>query len=132
MVPDKPVLFFDGVCGLCSRAVDFTLRSDRNGALFVAPLQGSTAAELLPEEFREGMDTLVLFTPEKLYSKSAALFEVLRLTRSNWRWMRIFQFMPRRFLDWCYDVVAANRYRVFGKKETCRLPTPDERSRFLN
>ena len=132
MIPDRPVLFFDGICGLCNRAVDFVIRKDKNGALYVAPLQGKTAEELLPDKFREELDTLVLYTPGKLYLRSAALFEILKHTQSNWRWLRIFRFLPVVISDWFYNMVAGSRYRFFGKKESCRLPTPEERSRFLD
>ena len=125
-----PVVFFDGVCGLCNRFVDFLLRRDASGVLHFAPLQGETAASL-PAEFRE-LDTVVFRDGERTLVRSTAVAAILRRLGGVWRlvggalWL-----IPRPLRDFGYRVVAANRIRLFGERETCRMPTPEEAGRLL-
>ena len=129
---DAPVLFFDGVCGLCSRTVDFAIRNDRSQTIRFAPLQGETASQLLPPELLERLDTVVFRKDGRTYSRSAAIVRLLNEFGGVWKiaaWLLWLIPGPLRNLG--YRLVAKFRYRVFGKHETCRLPTPDERSRFL-
>jgi predicted DCC family thiol-disulfide oxidoreductase YuxK len=127
-----PVLFFDGVCGLCNRFVDFILRHDRRRKLQMAPLQGETAARALSDDDRASLSTVVLLRGGRTYRRSAAVVRVL------WDMGRVWTIagallwcVPRPLRDIGYNLVASNRYRLFGKKETCRLPTPEERGRVL-
>ncbi|MBM3970882.1 MAG: DUF393 domain-containing protein [Planctomycetes bacterium] len=133
------VLFFDGVCGLCNRFVDFVLSRDRRGAIRFAPLQGDTAARVLSAEWRaagseaQTFDTVVwLDSSSREFYRSAAAVRVLwRLGRLWWLIGWLLWLIPRPLRDVGYRIVAANRYRLFGMKETCRLPSPAERERFL-
>ncbi len=133
------VLFFDGVCGLCNRSVDFVLSRDRRGAIRFAPLQGETARRVLSSEFRvpsaktQSFDTIVwLDSSSREFVRSAAFVRVLwRLGGVWWLFGWLLWLIPRPLRDVGYRLVAANRYRLFGKKETCRLPSPAERERFL-
>lgn len=138
---DRPtnVLFFDGVCGLCNRSVDFVLSRDRRGAIRFAPLQGETAKRVLSGEWRvassetQTFDTIVwLDSSSRQFVRSAAFVRVLWQLRGIW-WLIgwLLWLVPRPLRDVGYRLVAANRYRLFGKKETCRLPSPAERERFL-
>lgn len=129
---EVPVLFFDGVCGLCNRFVDFILRHDRRGALRLAPLQGETAESMLVPDERESLASVVLCVGNRSYRRSAAVVRVLWRLGPFWKaaggllWL-----VPLPLRDLGYRLVAGNRYRIFGKKETCRLPTPEERNRLL-
>lgn len=131
---EKPVLFFDGVCGLCNRSVDFAMSRDPEGRLLYSPLQGETATELLSEQDRENIDT-VIFLPadrSRVYRRSAAAVRVLWLLGFPWNvcgWLLWLIPLPLRNVG--YRLIAKARYRFFGKHETCRMPTPEERSRFL-
>ena len=126
------VLFFDGVCGLCNRTVDFLLRRDRNQRILFAPLQGETARrELSPQDVTD-LNTIVLKTPQALYKRSAAVVRLLWLLGGVWPVCgTLLWLIPRPLRDLGYRVVASSRYSLFGKKETCRIPSADERSRFL-
>ncbi len=138
---DRPtnVVFFDGVCGLCNRFVDFILSRDRRGAIRFAPLQGETAEQVLSGEWRvtssetQTFDTIVwLDSSSRQFVRSAAAVRVLWqiggvLSLIGW----LLWLIPRPLRDVGYRLVASNRYRWFGKKETCRLPSPAERERFL-
>lgn len=131
---EKPVLFFDGVCGLCNSSVDFAMARDREGRLLYSPLQGETAAALLSEQDLQNIDTVIIRTAEqgRVYRRSAAIVRVLWLLGFPWNicgWLLWLIPLPIRNLG--YRMVAGSRYRLFGKHETCRMPTPEERTRFL-
>ena len=138
---DRPtnVLFFDGVCGLCNRSVDFVLSRDRRGAIRFAPLQGETAKLRPNAECREpkavgsNFSTVVWSDARgREFLRSAAVVRILWQLGGVW-WLIgwLLWLIPRPLRDVGYRLVAAKRYRWFGKKETCRLPSPAERERFL-
>jgi predicted DCC family thiol-disulfide oxidoreductase YuxK len=127
-----PVVFFDGVCGLCNRFVDFVIRHDARGAFHFAPLQGETARERLAEADVRDLKTFVLLDGEGTYRKSTAVLRVLGRLDGFWRAVAaVLWLVPRPLRDVGYSVVARYRYAIFGKKAACRLPTPAERGRFL-
>lgn len=131
-LPQRPIVFFDGVCGFCNAWVDFLITRDPDGQLAFAPLQGETARQLLSEADRERLHSLVLWTPQRAYRKTAAVVRILWRLGGVWRVLAgLLWLIPLPLRNLGYDVVARNRYRLFGKKETCRMPTPDERTRFL-
>jgi len=128
----QPVVFFDGVCGLCNRFVDFVIRHDSRGVFHFAPLQGETARERLTEADVRDLKTVVLLDGEGTYRKSTAVLRVLGRLGAFWRAVAaVLWLVPRPLRDVGYAWVARNRYAIFGKKETCRLPTPAERGLFL-
>jgi predicted DCC family thiol-disulfide oxidoreductase YuxK len=128
-----PILFFDGVCGLCNRFVDFTIARDRQGIIRFAPLQGETAGRLLSESDIESLSTVVLWDEQGVHRRSSAVVRVLRLLPLGWRLAgTLLWLVPRPLRDWGYKLVAANRYRLFGKYVSCRMATPAERTRFLS
>lgn len=130
--PVGPVLYFDGVCGLCSRAVDFVMRHDRRSQFRFAPLQGETAAENLSPRDVAALESMVVTDETGTYRKSSAAVRVLQQLGGWWSvcgWL--LWLIPKPLRDVGYSVVARGRYRMFGKHETCRLPTPEERERFL-
>jgi len=133
--PEKRViLFFDGVCGLCNFFVDWVMSRDKSGLVRFAPLQGRTATNRLPENFRNGTDDTVVLDDGsgRFLIRSAAVFATLsRLP--NWRlFAAIASRLPEPLVDMGYRFVAKNRHRWFGRRDTCRMPTPEERSRFLD
>lgn len=131
----RHILFYDGVCGLCDRMVQFVLRHDRRRRFDFAALQGDFAASTLRRFGRDprDLDTVYVLTDDGLllYKGRAILF-VLRALGFPWSLFALFSLLPWRFVDWCYDRVAHNRYRIFGKADQCRLPSPEERARFLS
>ena len=128
----QPVLFFDGVCGLCNKFIDFLLRRKNIKRLRFSPLQGETAKQALPYSLRESLSTVVLFDGENIYVKSAAVLKIFRVLGGGWAILAFLAYIVPRFIrDYFYEKIAENRYRVFGKKDTCRIPTKDERKLFL-
>jgi predicted DCC family thiol-disulfide oxidoreductase YuxK len=127
-----PIVFFDGVCGLCNRFVDFLLPRDRKHVFLLAPLQGETARARLSAEDVENVSTIVLLDEVGTHRRSKAVVRIL--CRLGWGWKVagfLLAMIPRPLRDLGYKLVARYRYVWFGKKETCRMPTPDERARFL-
>jgi predicted DCC family thiol-disulfide oxidoreductase YuxK len=133
-----PVLFYDGECGVCSRSVDLVLRHDRRGELRFASLRGAFGAALLarhPELV--GVDSLfwVESAPpgdgERVLDRSEAVLAVARYLGGGWRAAAVLRVIPRSLRDAGYSWFARRRRR-FGRSPACRVPTPAERSRFLD
>ena len=128
-----PILFFDGVCGLCSHSVDFVMLRDRDQNFRFTPLQGAAAQQVLTEADRNNLGSMVLLWKGNRYRKSAAVVRVLWQLPQPWRFLgSLMWLIPLPLRNLGYTLVAGSRYQLFGKKESCRLPTPAERSRFLN
>jgi predicted DCC family thiol-disulfide oxidoreductase YuxK len=130
--PLGPIVFFDGVCGFCNRFVDFVIRRDTAVVFRFAPLQGETARRFLPDTDVRDLKTVVLWEEQGVSRKSTAVVRVLRGLGGAWRVIAVgLRLIPRPLRDLGYALVARYRYAIFGKKETCRMPTAAERSRFL-
>lgn len=134
---DGPIVVFDGVCNLCNAAVDFLLRHDSGGELRFASAQGPTGAAILgtepdPDGVAPDPDTIVVSIDGRLLERSDAVLALVPHLGWPWRLAEIGRLAPRPLRDALYDLVARNRYRVFGRKETCRIPSPEERARFLD
>lgn len=128
----KRILFFDGVCHLCNGAVDFALPKFRKGEIYFAPLQGPTAHELLPPQDLR-LDYLVYLRDEKIYRRSKAVAYLLQDMGGIHKLTSIMlHIIPTFIADFFYELIAKFRYRLFGKDEMCRIPTPEEREFFLD
>ena len=125
------VIFFDGVCGLCNGFVDFMLKVDKDKLFYFSPLQSEYAKTHLPENYTQILDSIVYLDNGALLTKSDAVLKILGEMGGIWKISAIGKVFPRFFSHFVYDLVATNRYKIFGKKENCRIPTPEERSRFL-
>ena len=120
---------FDGVCNLCNGTVDFMLKRDKRAKFRFASLQGESAARLVPDAME--LDSVALWQDGRLYRKSTAGLRMYAGLGGIWRLALAFLLVPRPIRDAVYDFIARNRYRWFGKREACRLPTEAERGRFL-
>lgn len=129
-----PVLYFDGVCNLCNGAVRFVIRHDKSGKIRFASLQSEAGAEAIRNvEARYGRrpDSLLFQVGDKIWIESDAALQLARYLDGGWRslsWLRVF---PRFIRDAVYRLVARNRYRMFGKKDACMIPTPELKRRFI-
>ena len=130
--PNQPIIFFDGVCGLCNGFVDWMMLRDKSGLYRFATLQGKTAASLLKKEYTEDLKTIILSRTHQSYYKSGAVLRAVAGLGGFWSTASIFLILPRFIRNKVYDWIAANRYQWFGKKDQCRLPTLEERGRFLD
>jgi len=125
------VVYFDGVCNLCNKAVNFLLRIDRREKLFFASLQSSLAEQKLGKMARELNSIVFQDNDGRTYTESTAVIKILTRVGGVWRFAAIFWVVPRFIRDFFYRFIAQRRYRLFGKSETCRVPSAKEKSRFL-
>jgi predicted DCC family thiol-disulfide oxidoreductase YuxK len=128
----KPVIFFDDVCVMCNSFVNLLLRVDRRQRFLFAPLRGETASRLLPPLPDDASKWSMVYVDESgIHDQSDASLEVYRRLGGLWWLLSLARFVPRAIRDPIYRVIAKNRYRWFGKRETCRIPSAEERERFL-
>lgn len=128
----KRIIFFDGVCPLCNGFVDFVLKRDIQHHFFFCSLQAKTAQQLLNAQDLS-LDSVVYSEDGKIFKKSKAVLRILFYMGSYWSLLSILlSIFPRFIADFFYDFVANNRYRWFGKYDTCTLPTPEQKQYFLD
>jgi predicted DCC family thiol-disulfide oxidoreductase YuxK len=127
------IILFDGVCNLCNNAVDFIIKRDKKDRFRFGALQDPIVINLL-KDYKinpDYLDSIILIRGDKVFYKSKAALEIARNLGGLWRAMYIFNIVPTLTRDSIYDWIAKNRYRWFGKNDTCRLPTPEEKAKFL-
>ncbi len=130
--PEHPIIFFDGMCALCNRFVTMILRQDKQGVFRLAALQGETARRMLPSMPADpGRWSMVYLDEQGMHLESDASLLIYRRLGGWFWWLSLARIVPRFLRDGVYRLVARNRYRWFGKNDTCRLPTEEERHRFL-
>jgi predicted DCC family thiol-disulfide oxidoreductase YuxK len=135
----KAIVLYDGVCGLCNRAVQFLLKKDRRDQLQFASLQSDLAAGVLKRHGLDpkGLDTVYAVLNyekpnETLLAKGDAFLFFAGVIGGIWGVARVGTIIPRPVRNWLYDFVARHRYQVFGKSESCMLPDPKQRHKFLD
>jgi len=130
---EPSIVLFDGVCNFCSGAVRFLIRRDRAGRLRFAPLQSETGAGLQRRFALDptDLDTMILVEGGRAHRKSGAALRVLRHLSGAWPLLSLLLLVPRPIRDWAYDRFAQRRYRWFGRRDACFVPTPELRDRFL-
>ena len=133
-IGNKHLLLFDGVCNLCNGAVNFMIERDKQQRFVFASLQSEIGQQIakqyqLPENDFESM---VLLKNEKIHIKSNAALEIARDLSGGWSLLYVFKIIPKFLRDWVYQVISTNRYKWFGRKDQCRIPTPDIKNRFIS
>ena len=134
-MPPERIVLFDGYCTLCDGAVRFILERDPAAVFRFAALQSEAAQTRLRAAGAPTVlpDSVLLLDPDGLHARSDAALRIARQLRRPWPMLaRVALLVPRRWRDALYDLVARRRYAWFGRRETCRLPTPDEAARFLS
>ena len=127
------LIFYDGVCGFCNHSVNWILQRDTQGRFLLAPLQGTTAEQLLAPELRQHLSSVVLRHNGRIWTHSAAVCRILLLLGGFWWFCGILLWLiPQPIRDFGYRCVASIRYKLFGKLDACRRPSPAERARFLD
>ncbi len=132
--PQFPVVLFDGDCGLCARSVQFILDHNRAGDIFFAPLQSPFATELCGPHGIDPtkLDTLVVITEDNAFRFSDSVIEISKRLDRPWRLATTLRFVPHVIRDAAYRFVAKHRLRIAPPLDSCRLPTAEERRRFLD
>lgn len=125
------VVYFDGHCNVCNAFIDFLIRHDKRRRLKYAPLQGETAKARLPAEMVTSLATMVLEEDNRISVESTAAIKTIAHLGGIYSLMSAFLLLPRFLRDWVYRWCAGHRYLWFGKRDTCRMPTAEEREQFL-
>lgn len=126
------IVFFDGHCHLCNGWVNFLLRRKNKNRFRFAPLQGSAAREILNLPAGQIPETILYFRQKRLHQQSDAVLHIFHDLGGAWKLMWFFAIIPGFIRNYFYRIIARNRYRWFGKAETCRMPEPGERALFLD
>ena len=129
----KAIILFDGVCNLCNSSVQFVIQHDRSDKFLFAALQSQTGQALL-EKYnlpQQGFDSFVLIQNEKVFLKSTAALHVAKQLNGPTKLLYGFIIVPAFIRNAVYNFIAKNRYKWFGKKDSCMMPTPTLQSRFL-
>lgn len=131
---DDYIILFDGVCNYCNSMINFVIRQDKRKKIRYAPLQSDAGQALLLKHNlpKEDFDSFVFIEKGKAYLQSTASLKVMNQLPWYWKWFQAFWIVPKFMRDGLYNLVAKNRYKWFGKKDQCMIPTPDIRNRFLN
>ncbi len=129
----KPVMLFDGVCNLCNGAVQFIINRDKNAKFMFASLQSDFGQQLLEKHQlnKKDFDSFILLENDVIYKKSAAAIRTFSGLGGIWKLFYVLFIFPAFIRNFVYDFIARNRYRFFGKKDACMIPTPELKARFL-
>lgn len=133
MITSQYILLFDGVCNLCNRLVIFIIKRDHGRKLKFVPLQSPMGQSLIKTHglVADDIDSVVFISGANHFLKSSAVLNVLKEIGGGWKMFYWLIISPTFIRDYFYDVIARNRYRIFGKRNTCMVPTPDLASRFI-
>ncbi len=133
-VANHKVILFDGVCNLCNGAITFIIDRDASDLFRYAPLQSNIGKELAIKHHIDlkSVDSIILVTEKRAYTKSTAALKIAKHLNGGWPLLSLFLIIPKFIRDWVYDFIARNRYKWFGKKEACMIPTPELKSKFLD
>lgn len=133
MIEHKSIIIFDGICNFCNSSVNFIIVRDPEGKFSFAPMQGEAAQLLMKQHGIDDPDlnTFLLIKNGKLYQRTDAALEIAKDLIGYWKYCRVFLIVPTPLRDVFYRLLAKNRYRLFGRREICMVPTPEVRQRFL-
>lgn len=127
------IILFDGMCNLCSTSVQFIIKRDQKGYFSFASLQSDQGKELSEQyQIPNNIESIVVIDNGRYYLKSSAALYICKHLDGMWKFFSFFRVVPRPLRDKVYDYIAKNRYRWFGKKDACMIPTPEMRSRFID
>jgi predicted DCC family thiol-disulfide oxidoreductase YuxK len=131
---EQPVILFDGICNFCNSAVNFVIKRDKKGTLLFAPMQSDPGKRLLNQYKMPAneMQSFVFIDKGKAYDRSTAALKVCRYLSGLWPLCYAFIIIPLFIRNGIYNWIARNRYKWFGVREQCMIPTPEVKARFLN
>jgi predicted DCC family thiol-disulfide oxidoreductase YuxK len=129
-----PIVLFDGVCNLCNRSVQFIIKKDKKKQFLFASLQGKTGGGFLKKIDLPAnvFNSFILIEGENIYTKSAAALRIAKQLGGGWKLLYGLMIIPRFIRDAVYNLIAKNRYKWFGKRDECMIPTPELQERFLD
>jgi predicted DCC family thiol-disulfide oxidoreductase YuxK len=129
---NQRVIFFDGYCNLCNGAVQWIIAKDRQELFEFAPINSQFAIDNLPQQLLTNVDSIVLLDGSDIYVKSSAALQIAKLLPLPIHLLSVFRVIPPTLRDGIYDLIAKYRYRIWGQRDSCMIPTPELKSRFKN
>ena len=128
---EPALIFFDGHCHLCCGSVQFILKRDPFGYFHFAPMDGPAANTVFSNWKTDSIpDSIVLYEQGKFFARSTAALRVARKLTGGWPLLYVFMIIPTPIRDWVYNLIAKNRYKWFGRSESCWMPKPEWKERF--
>ena len=133
MKTNHKIILFDGVCNLCNASVNFVIQRDKNDVFRFAALQSEIGQKYISKFNIDPLDTdsIILIEGDKCYIKSTAALHIAKSMSGGYPLLFGFIIVPRFIRNWVYDYVAKNRYKWYGKKESCMIPTSELKGKFL-
>jgi predicted DCC family thiol-disulfide oxidoreductase YuxK len=130
----KSIIFFDGVCNLCNSSVNFIIKHDKKKHFLFASLQSDAAKEILLQHNSKKItfDSIILIKANKIYEKSTAALKISKHLNNGLFLLYLFIIVPTFIRDYLYNTIAKNRYKWFGKKDSCMIPTKELKHRFIS
>ena len=130
---DRYIVIFDGVCNFCNGVVNLIIRRDPNALFSFTPMQSESGKRLIEEHHTPmvGVDTFLLIKNGQCFDRTDAVLEICRDLTGYWFLFRIFKILPRSFRDYFYRLFGRNRYKLFGRREECMIPSSEVRDRFI-
>lgn len=130
---NKNIVLFDGVCNLCNGAINFLIDHDKDNLLLFASLQSDFGQVVLKDYGMNinDFDTFVFLKDGKMFTRSQGALEVMNVLGGSWSSLYLFRFVPTFLRDGIYKIIAKNRYKLFGQRDACRMPTPELKAKFL-
>lgn len=131
---NNPIILFDGICNLCNSSVQFIIKHDKKKQFRFASLQSTFGQSVLKKYNLPDNDftSFILLENENLYTRSTAALKIFKHLNGIWPFFYAFIVVPKNLRDWGYNIVAKNRYKWFGKQESCWVPTPELQSLFIS
>jgi len=132
-VENKSIILFDGVCNLCNNSVLFIIKRDQKNQFLFSSLQSDACEDILLQFQLKNSElkSIILIENGRVFEKSTAILKIVRHLPYFWKWMYVFIIVPKFIRDFIYIIIANNRYKWFGKKETCMLPNKKMQVHFL-
>ena len=133
MENSQKIIIFDGVCNLCNAGVNFIIKRDSGGVFRFTPMQSDIGQQLINRYYRSEFDsdTFLLIKEGECLERSDAALEVINDLPIPWSWLGCLKILPKSIRDAVYSFIAKHRFRLFGKRSHCAVPTPDTQNRFL-
>jgi len=132
-IQNKSIILFDGVCNLCNSSVQFILKRDKKEFFLFSSLQSDAGQEILLHYKLENLDfnSIILIEDTKIYDKSTAILKIARQLSGDYKLAYLFIIAPKFIRDFIYKIISKNRYKWFGKRTECMLPSSEQKMRFL-
>ncbi|MBP9191819.1 MAG: thiol-disulfide oxidoreductase DCC family protein [Ignavibacteria bacterium] len=129
----EKIILFDGVCNLCNSSVNFIIDHDKNNVFKFASLQSDAGQEILKKQNlnTKDFDSIIFYDNGSIYTQSSAVLRIVKYFPGLWKYLYAFIIVPPFMRNFLYNIIAVNRYKWFGKKDSCRIPTPELKSKFL-